>query len=94
MDWTLEPFHFQDFALIGETVAEATALSLLWKNRVTLLELESPGELNRSTLDRGCCDLTDAGVSNPGGQRCWIEFVAGKFEAWMVGQVDRIRPNL
>lgn len=27
-------------------------------------ELESTRELNRSTVDRVCCDLTDAGVRN------------------------------
>ena len=75
-------------------MAETPALLFVTEEPLTLLELESAGELNRSTLDRGCCDLTDAGVRNPGGQRGRIEFVAGKFEARMVGQVDRICPKL
>jgi hypothetical protein len=49
------------------------------------LELESTGELNRSTLYRGSCDLTDAGVRSSRAQRGWIELVGGRCEAWMVG---------
>jgi hypothetical protein len=48
-------------------------------------ELESACELNRSTVDRVCCDEAHAGIGNPCGQRGWIEFSAWIFEAWVVG---------